>query len=1035
MVKSKNSPKFISNSAVGEDLLSGKAHERIADTIQRLILNKNSETKIIGLDGPWGSGKSTVIKLIESKLATTHHVFVHDAWGHQEDLNRRAFLEGLVSSLVEQQQLEEEIWNEKLEYLLAKRSKTKTSTVPKLSNGIIATLLITVFTPITASLADNTIDPFFKLLLSTLPLIIGLIVLLVYCLVHWKKVNLADLFYIYKEKELIDVTDLIISEKEPSVREFRNWMTELSIAMKSKELIIVFDNMDRLPKDKVQILWSSIHTFFADQSFDRVWTIVPFDRTHIKEAFNDEMKHLSQFINKTFNIVFTISPPVLTDWHLFFEDKFKEAFNDDEEDEMDTVKELYDISNNTITPRNIVAFINELVAVKTICVDKIDLRYIALFVLNREIITSDPLSQILSLEFAASYNKIFENDQQLPDVTASLVYNVPLNLASQVTLTREIEISIREVNSEKLQGLVKHPQFLKILQQVVNKLKEVEGAAEVINSIVLSDDESKLGKQLQTIWNKIADIQLKTHITNQQLTNNHITILRKSPNRRNRLTEYFIKSLKVSEEFDGKSYFLGMEMIEKEIHALSIDIKIEDQIESLEVEMPAFNSYLSEARGNYKKYKLQANTQALNEYYSGLLSDTNLDYLQYIKSDYLLGPLLTELEKLLVGDDLKLEEYANLINNYKILTPKKPFKVLIDDIVLETLLGLSEKNNSVYFELVSARLAMGSDILSTTDLFNQVEPTLVTNIASRIEYYADYGALLKKLISEPNPLFVEVIKHLLSNSYGVRTMSIIAALPDLVELTKVTGLMLEEIIFNFNGWLKYAKENINIENIQKVIVDPELFGELSTMNIELGKYLVEVLNNSLKLISIDEWVVVLTDETSYNYRAIKSLLNAGSFSLPDNLLQSYKSVLVNVAKGITSIPTDSQLWNNLYYKANKTSLRPTIKNIRDLFISDISITPDLFKFFGEMLLRQGEPNRRPGDFTRRILTSVANDLESLILINNYQDLITPVVLKANEDALDLKLIIKEKINAGNGIFVDLAKSLSIDLIDNSELDL
>ena len=30
-------------------------------------------------------------------------------------------------------------------------------------------------------------------------------------------------------------------------------------------MIIVFDNMDRLPNNKVQELWSSIHTFFAEK--------------------------------------------------------------------------------------------------------------------------------------------------------------------------------------------------------------------------------------------------------------------------------------------------------------------------------------------------------------------------------------------------------------------------------------------------------------------------------------------------------------------------------------------------------------------------------------------------------------------------------------------------------------------------------------------------------------------------------------------------------------------------------------------------
>ena len=68
-------------------------------------------------------------------------------------------------------------------------------------------------------------------------------------------------------------------------------MRELSNAL-DKEVIVVYDNMDRLPKEKMNNLWSMIHTFFSEHGshenhrHEKIWVIVPFDRAHIGEAFD-----------------------------------------------------------------------------------------------------------------------------------------------------------------------------------------------------------------------------------------------------------------------------------------------------------------------------------------------------------------------------------------------------------------------------------------------------------------------------------------------------------------------------------------------------------------------------------------------------------------------------------------------------------------------------------------------------------------------------------------------------------------------------
>ncbi|WP_254557707.1 hypothetical protein, partial [Salmonella enterica] len=82
----------------------------------------------------------------------------------------------------------------------------------------------------------------------------------------------------------------------------------------------------------------------------------------------------------------------------FFKNCWDKAFANGDEEEYLKVEQIYEVFRPSITPREIIAFINEVVSIRLLEPGVPD-RYIALFVLNKEAILKDPLAAIVTAEF------------------------------------------------------------------------------------------------------------------------------------------------------------------------------------------------------------------------------------------------------------------------------------------------------------------------------------------------------------------------------------------------------------------------------------------------------------------------------------------------------------------------------------------------------------------------------------------------------------------------------------------------------------
>lgn len=207
-------PKFISNHAIGYDLYEGKSQEKLAQAISNHITNVDKQfdgekqpliPRLIGLEGAWGCGKSNVVAQMHGILKEKYFFFTYDAWGHQEDLQRRSLLERLTDDLIKAEMLKGDTtlkrlieksdgskevelltqsctWQERLQTLVARKSYTRNYTIPKLNNNSKIFALLLLLLGFTITYTNNTafIEAcgWGRLLVVLLPLLIFFICLI-----------------------------------------------------------------------------------------------------------------------------------------------------------------------------------------------------------------------------------------------------------------------------------------------------------------------------------------------------------------------------------------------------------------------------------------------------------------------------------------------------------------------------------------------------------------------------------------------------------------------------------------------------------------------------------------------------------------------------------------------------------------------------------------------------------------------------------------------------------------------------------------
>ena len=352
----------------------GGAYERVAQAAADMI-RKEPGGKTIGLEGGWGTGKSTIVGMVRAKLQQDQNTatWIYDAWAHEGDLLRRTFLEDLIGFLQSRHWIDRDKWQERKDSLTrrVRVSEQTTTRVPTALAGALAVAATSV--PVGAAvLAAGLGDPRSGVLvvlgsvLSSLWVIVAVGALILRRLRG--KIGIELFTQSTRTRtETVDTPD-------PSSIEFEQMFGELLASAlgeaTQRRLLVVIDNLDRVDPSEARSIWATLQTFLGHgQSgepaswLSRLWVLVPHDRGAMERLWVGSPETATSFVDKRLQARFFVPPATLSEWRTYLIEILRDALPQHHGDqEFVDVYQVFRLTRPAATaapsPREVKLFVN-----------------------------------------------------------------------------------------------------------------------------------------------------------------------------------------------------------------------------------------------------------------------------------------------------------------------------------------------------------------------------------------------------------------------------------------------------------------------------------------------------------------------------------------------------------------------------------------------------------------------------------------------------------------------------------------------------
>lgn len=1086
-------PKYIEIHPQGKDVFESKSHDKIADCICDIIKGNMTHRKIIGLEGEWGSGKSNVIEILKDEKLNkkNNKLFYYDVWGHQEDINRRSFLEEMFDFLIYENIGSKKIWKKRQNELLAKTKTTLKTSKPSLSWSFIILAFIFFFSTLVNKICGfkypiivenngleevNNCHLVISIISPLIPYLLGFIGFKIYQCVCKKRdkefISFPQIFYLFKGRDIKTVLDERVIEKEATSREFKKFVNEVDKTLKNekKNVIIIFDNFDRLPNEKIKSMWSTIHSFFAECDYNNIWVIVPFERSCINKAFDNIQDEHSgnSFINKTFEVIFRVTPPILSDWETFFESKFNEAFKFDKsyQYEFDDVKRIFDFSTKRITPRKIIAFINDLVS-NILLNQDIPLKYYALYYFRKNLMNEDSLSiidkkknyyeELIPQEietkdeglknqkdnkndFLNELEPFFYKDYEWQKYIAAIHFNVDKEKSSFILLAEEIkEILHKGGNFEKV---ILHVDFYRVLGRLIHNLdhRYFHFYEKSISTIKLDSLSEKNKILMQNVWNKLLEFSIQDNFSHDYIDQYKRILKNTSDLKRKNLVEFMVMNFltyvsgddenKIAiMKYHGKAYFETINELVDLLKSLNSEIDIFSLLDEVEFNSENFIEFVLAAKENYIKYKVICNNEDLNEYLSENFISENIEIINTIREEYSLDEFKKNIgDQILKGSTITPDNCYYVLCSYRVLFESKPIDTFLPLQHCTRLFNVINSQNDCFKDLLATLIkylydgngainwgnySAGSSLFANS--LNKLDDETIESLATIIEHYVIYRDLIKLSVDVKKYDTIERIINVLSCKSDVKSE------PDtkwvIEKFYKILKVFNEETTQDnlINNLKKY--QNLFVDEIEKI----SNFNEVPVSFIEKmlnfdGMLKEKLLQKSIHILeneSKENWNSNLeTEGYLFQLAVLLKKKNVLKKIKSDELYFAFNEIIDKVLKKEIKIFTSYTLWDDFIELLDGGKLKTIYENIRDYLISHNhgEVTYEEIMFFEKGLRLYGGLVRKADDVTRKILIPCLKYEKVLeqVFIPNFKEFKT-IIDKSEKHIEAFKIEFKEII--------------------------
>ena len=549
-------------------------HERIAENIAKKVESKTAG-KTIGLEGTWGSGKSSIVKMLEEGWNNSKdiHLFTFDAWGHQGDSLRRAFLEEFIDSF---EKTDREHWllkckrfnadkkccecdskegcPERISNELKQRSEDNTIvTTPSISIfGVLFATVLLVLLPIgwaCISATGSFGDRMFSLGAHVIIISLGILIL---CSLYGllKGENILALMFGKTREETKHTTQRTV---DPTSVDFRAYYSELLrciLAEKKHKLVLVIDNLDRVETQTALNMWASMQTFIkpgrsnSNYAAKRVWVIVPYDKDAISDLWekdrpesvlpgNSKVDLGGSFRDKTFQIRYTVPPPLTTKWKEYFSKNLSKAIRDVSDDILDKIFHIFrnegEFKFGVPTPREMKLYINRIVAIALQHYpNDASLEEIALYA-SYEMSKPEIFANLANEDANKNLRVKYFVGANFKEGLAAIHYGVPRIEANEVLYKPEIAKALKNGRPDELKKLLKDPAAQVICDNYIKEtafywpsLKELLKASAAFAGYASEECSSGIRHSIKSLADHLKDIDGEYFKFNKDLQEDNV---------------------------------------------------------------------------------------------------------------------------------------------------------------------------------------------------------------------------------------------------------------------------------------------------------------------------------------------------------------------------------------------------------------------------------------------------------------------------------------------------------------------------------